>query len=103
MTIDSLLSRYTGEDVDLSVGGMDREVQSFFLSVDKEANDFGDFFEPAKKKLGLLKADEMYGFVPALAFGGQVALANIEKVKAVEHLMILSQISALEPYSFSDF
>nr|EPB94940.1 hypothetical protein L321_15376 [Pseudomonas plecoglossicida NB2011] len=45
----------------------------------------------------------MYGFVPALAFGGQVAFANIEKVKAVEHLMILSQISALEPYSFSDF
>ncbi|AXM97914.1 T6SS immunity protein Tdi1 domain-containing protein [Pseudomonas plecoglossicida] len=73
------------------------------MSVDKESNDFGDFFEPAKKKLGLLKVDEMYGFVPALAFGGQVAFANIEKVKAVEHLMILSQISALEPYSFSDF
>jgi len=103
VTIDSLLSRYTGEDVDLSLGGFDREVQNFFLSVDKESNDFGDLFDPAKKKLGLLMCDEMYGFVPALALGGQVDLANLEKVKAVEHLMMLSQIAALEPYSFSDF
>ncbi|AEJ11416.1 GAD-like domain-containing protein [Pseudomonas putida S16] len=60
-------------------------------------------FEPAKKKLGMLKHDEMYGFVPALAFGGSSDLANLEKVKAVEHLILLSQIATLEPYSFSDF
>jgi hypothetical protein len=60
-------------------------------------------FEPAKKKLGLLTQDEMYAFVPALAFGGSRDLANLEKVKAVEHLILLSQIATLEPYSFSDF
>lgn len=45
----------------------------------------------------------MYGFVPALAFGGDVKLERIEKVKTIEHLIMLSQLSALEPYSFSDF
>ena len=65
--------------------------------------DFDGMFEPAKKKLGMLKHDEMYGFVPALAFGGPCDLAHLEKVKAVEHLILLAQISTLEPYSFSDF
>lgn len=103
VTIDSPVSRYTGENVDLSIGGLDRDVQNFFLSIDKESNDFDKLFEPARKKLGTLKHDEMYGFVPALAFGGSIDAANLEKVKAVEHLILLSQISTLEPYSFSDF
>jgi hypothetical protein len=44
----------------------------------------------------------MYGFVPALMFGGPDTLDHIEKVKAVEHLTLLSQITGLQPYSFSD-
>lgn len=103
VTIDSPVSRYTGENVDLSIGGLDRDVQNFFLSIDKESNDFDELFEPARKKLGTLEHDEMYGFVPALAFGGPINVANLKKVKTVEHLILLSQISTLEPYSFSDF
>jgi hypothetical protein len=34
--------------------------------------------------------------------GGPDTLDHLEKVKAVEHLTILSQITELQPYSFSD-
>ncbi|MCY1553188.1 hypothetical protein D9M68_896440 [compost metagenome] len=88
---------------ELDAGNMDKEVQDFFLLIERESNDFGDLFEPAYNKLGKLNHDEMYGFVPALAFGGPCDLAHLEKVKAVEHLILLAQISTLEPYSFSDF
>ncbi|MFG0497270.1 GAD-like domain-containing protein [Pseudomonas sp. YQ_13] len=97
------ISRCRGSEYELTAADMDREVQGFFLGKEKASVDFDGMFEPAKKKLGMLKHDEMYGFVPALAFGGSSDLANLEKVKAVEHLILLSQIATLEPYSFSDF
>ena len=81
---------------------MDNGLRSFLLSIDVESNDYGDLFQPAMKKLGTLRHDEMYGFVPALMFGGPDTLDHLEKVKAVEHLTLLSQIAALQPYSFSD-
>ncbi|MFT2187709.1 GAD-like domain-containing protein [Pseudomonas putida] len=101
--ITSLLSRYTGENCTLTETEATREVQSFFLSRKKEHNDFESLFEPAKKKLGILKEDEIYAFVPALMLGGRPDLKNLEKLKAIEHLILLSQITKLEPYSFSDF
>lgn len=79
----------------------ERSKASFYQ--EKEHNDFENFFEPAKKKLGILKEDEMYAFVPALMLGGRPDLKNLEKLKAIEHLILLSQITELEPYSFSDF
>ncbi|WDY59603.1 GAD-like domain-containing protein [Pseudomonas sp. PSKL.D1] len=81
------LSRYRGSEYQLTANDMNREVQSFFLSKDKESVDFDDMFEPAKKKLGILDPTEMYGFVPALTFGGPCDLAHLEKVNAVEHLL----------------
>jgi hypothetical protein len=48
------------------------------------------------------RGDEMYGFVPALMFGGPDTRDHLEKVKAVEHLTLLSQIAELQAYSFSD-
>ncbi len=82
--------------------GMDRMLQSFLLANELEYNDLGNMFKRAKKKLGVLKHDEMYGFVPALMLGGPDTLDHLEKLKSVEHLMLLSQLSELEPYSFSD-
>ncbi|MBO9551113.1 GAD-like domain-containing protein [Pseudomonas sp.] len=96
------ISRYRGSNYELTATDMDREVQSFFLSKEKASVDFDDMFESAKKKLGVLKHDEMYGFVPALTFGGPCELSHLEKVKTMEHLMLLSQICPLTPYSFSD-
>ncbi|HGY9625037.1 TPA: GAD-like domain-containing protein [Pseudomonas putida] len=101
LSIASHLSHYCGNNRRFS--NIDRHVQSFFLQAKKESNDFEGLFEAAKKKLGTLNHNEMYGFVPALAFGGDAKLEQIEKVKTIEHLIMLSQLSVLEPYSFSDF
>ncbi|QCY09672.1 GAD-like domain-containing protein [Pseudomonas sp. MPC6] len=103
LKITSVLSRVVIKSFDITNEEMDRELQNFVLSRNVDSNDYGDLFKPAKKKLGTLRHDEMYGFVPALMFGGPDTLAHLEKVKAVEHLTLLSQITELQPYSFSDF
>lgn len=79
-------------------------VRTFFASLSRRACDFGDvqgtdLFEPALKKLGRLQHDEMYGFVPALALGGPATLDHLHKVKAVEHLVLLAQLSELRVMS----
>jgi len=68
----------------------------FFSNRDREENDFNDMFSGARKKLGQLKHDEMYGFVPALALGGPVTSTHLKKVKAVEHLVLLAQLAPLQ-------
>jgi hypothetical protein len=72
-------------------------VQAFFVSMQKSHADLEDaagrpLFARARKKLGVLNHDEMYGFVPALALGGAATLAKLQKVKIVEHLTILAQL-----------
>lgn len=78
------------------VGSPDEEIRWFFGFRDREENDFADLFAPALKKLGRLTHDEMYGFVPALALGSKASLAHLRKVRAIEHLVILAQLSELE-------
>ncbi|MFQ6571946.1 GAD-like domain-containing protein [Pseudomonas sp. UM16] len=102
LDITSCLSRYTVHEPLLSREQMDKDLRSFLLSAEVEYNDFDDLFKPAKKKLGALRHDEMYGFVPALMFGGPDTLEHLEKVKAVEHLILLAQLAELKPYSLSD-
>jgi hypothetical protein len=76
-------------------GSMEEEMRWFFSFRDREENDFDGLFAPTLKKLGRLQHDEMYGFVPALALGGPATLEHLEKVKAVEHLVLLAQLSDL--------
>lgn len=76
---------------------LDRQVQMFFALRTHKESDFDNLFSGALRKLGVLHHDEMYGFVPALALGGKAVLENLEKVKAVEHLVLLAQ---LEPPEF---
>ena len=71
-------------------------MQVFFGSLSRDSNDFDGMFHPAFKKLGRLKHDEMYGFVPALALGGPATLEHLQKVKAVEHLVVLAQLAPLD-------
>lgn len=103
LAIDAPVSRYSITEQNISPSNTDREVQNFLLTFEKDYNDFDDLFAPSKKKLGTLRDDEMYGFVPALSLGGRADLQYIEKVKTVEHLTLLSQITELEPYTMSDF
>ena len=72
------------------------EMQVFFGSLSRSGNDFENLFAPALKKLGCLKPDEMYGFVPALALGGSSTIQHLQKVKAVEHLVLLAQLAPLD-------
>ncbi len=101
-TIVSVYSRCSIRDFTISEDTMDREVQGFLLTTELEYNDLGNMFGRATKKLGMLQHDEMYGFVPAVMLGGSDKFENLKKVKAVEHLMILSQLAELEPYNFPD-
>lgn len=48
-------------------------------------------FNKALKAHGPLKPDETYGFVPAIPLGGSEKVENIQKVKTLEYLSILSQ------------
>lgn len=102
LKIASIVSRSVTQTPVLSKDQSGKRVQGFLLSNEVEHNDFNELFKPAKKKLGTLRHDEMYGFVPALMLGGSPTLDHLEKVKAVEHLVFLSQLGPLEAYSFSD-
>ncbi|TRN85028.1 DUF1851 domain-containing protein [Pseudomonas syringae] len=100
LKITSIFSRCTTFVSSLPKDQMDKRFQNFLLSAEVEYNDFDDLFQPAKKKLGTLSRDEMYGFVPAIMLGGSDALDNLKKVRSVEHLVFLSQLSDLEVYDF---
>ncbi|KPW35743.1 GAD-like domain protein [Pseudomonas coronafaciens pv. atropurpurea] len=100
LNITSILSRYIAFNSTLGLEHMDKQLQNFLLTRSKDNDDYGGLFEPAKKKIGVLRHNEMYGFVPALMLGGPDTLEHLEKVKAAEHLILLSQITELQPYSF---
>lgn len=102
LKITSIISRCIIHNFVPTAEQMDRKLQDFLLSTDVESNDYDNLFRSAKSKLGTLKSDEMYGFVPALMLGGPDTLDHLEKLKAVEHLTLLSQLTELGPYSFSD-
>ena len=74
----------------------DLEMQWFFSGLSRKGNDFEKMFAPGLKKLGRLKPDEMYGLVPALLIGGNATLDHLQKVKAVEHLVLLAQLAPLD-------
>lgn len=80
--------------------GQDFNIQIFFGSLSRGSHDIerkgGALFNRALKKLGPLDHDEMYGFVPALALGGPAVLDHVHKVKAVEHLVMLAQLTPLK-------
>jgi hypothetical protein len=78
-------------------GKSDFLLQNFIAGQDKKNLNQKDYldkplFDRALKTLGPLEPDEMYGFEPALALGGQADLKNLRKVKAVEHLVMLAQL-----------
>ena len=76
-------------------------VEAFLATKDPEALDIEDekdkkLFKRALKKLGPVKADEMYGFEPALVIGGIPKLENLVKVKLIEHLILLHDFGDVE-------
>jgi len=52
-------------------------------------------YNRAVKKYGALESGECFGFVPALALGGSGNLDEIQRVKALEHFILVSQLQPL--------
>lgn len=102
LSITSYMSRYSTKSSIFAGANLDFGIKVFLSSMQLEHNDLNSLFKPALKSLGPLKADEMYGFVPALALGGPVELKNLQRVKTIEHLAFLSQISPLQDWGFPD-
>ncbi|WP_199610066.1 GAD-like domain-containing protein [Flocculibacter collagenilyticus] len=87
----------TDESDSLARRGQDAVLDSFFACKRKESLNKKDdkdelIFERAVKKLGELSPDEMYGFEPALALGGEPKLENLKKVPVLEHLSFLASL-----------
>lgn len=61
-------------------------------SFDEHDSDGKALFKPAVQSLGRLKLDQIYGFVPILALGGNRSVDHLKIVSAPEHLLILAQI-----------
>ncbi|MDD1605667.1 MAG: DUF1851 domain-containing protein [Methylococcaceae bacterium] len=53
---------------------------------------FFNLFKKAKKNLGELTEDEVYGFFPALPLGSAILVENLQKVNLCAHLHFLSQL-----------
>lgn len=102
LTINSYVARYTPRTSKFTDEKLDFGIKVFFSSKKPNESDLDDLFKPALEKLGPLKSDEMYGFVPALALGGPMELKNLQKVKTIEHLTFLSQLSPLQDWGFPD-
>jgi len=88
-----------GNNPDVMLDDMqkDRRLSLFFGTQDKESLDVTDqndkpLFKRALKKLGPLKHDEMYTFVPALATGGIADIEHVQKVKIHEQLSLLAEL-----------
>ncbi|WP_199610067.1 GAD-like domain-containing protein [Flocculibacter collagenilyticus] len=82
---------------DLNEDGATLTIELFFSSLYKESIDLlgiddKPLFERTFKKLGELSSDEMYGFEPALALGGEPKLENLKKVPVLEHLSFLASL-----------
>jgi hypothetical protein len=78
--------------------GPDKALQLFFGSASRETYDLSDdkkqsLFDKALVKLGPLGHDTVYGFVPALALGGDMTIDRLQKLDAHVHLDILSGLT----------
>ncbi len=49
-------------------------------------------YEEAVKRIGKLKHDECFGYVPLLGLGGSEKVENLSKVKIREHIELISQL-----------
>lgn len=62
-----------------------------------EEFDNGPYLE-ASARYGAPGYDECFGYVPLLALGGPRKVENLQKVKLVEHLSIITQLAGMIRY-----
>lgn len=89
----------TASDLRRRIKDPDKAIRGFFghrFAADEDLKDGSQklLFARARKKLGDLAPDEMYGFEPALVLGGALSLENLVKVNLDVHLTILRGLAA---------
>ena len=52
-------------------------------------------YNTARGKIGVLSADECYGYFPLLCAGGKESAENIKKVKTKEHITLITQFAGV--------
>jgi len=82
-----------------SLGRQDSGIKAFFGCAELDDFDLVDeaeepLFERAVSRCGPLLVDEIYGFEPALACGGEAAITNLRRLKLQPHLHILREFAA---------
>ena len=67
---------------------------SLFIITDYFCKEFFelDNYTAAVSKLGELKYDECFGYVPLLGLGGSEKVENLKKVKIKEHIELITQL-----------
>lgn len=63
----------------------DGELDEEYLSIKQ--------YKAATKKLGNLEYDECFGYVPLLALGGKESVNNLKKVKILEHIALIAEMT----------
>jgi len=99
LTIDACWALFSYMTSGLS---KDMCIRSFFAILDVDHCDPQELFQCAMDRLGRLRNDEMYAFVPALALGGVAQAKSLDKVTTVEHLLFLSQLEPLRQIASMD-
>ena len=64
---------------------LDGELDEEYLSIKQ--------YKAATKKLGNLEYDECFGYVPLLALGGKESVNNLKKVKILEHIALIAEMT----------
>ena len=101
LTVSSYLGRYSHLNLEQTID-LNTQIGAFFYMRNLTDDRLDGLFDEALARLGSLKPDEVYGFVPALALGGSLTVDNLQKVKIIEYLEFLSQLSPLQDWHFPD-
>lgn len=95
-------------DVEVGRNELEDKADSFFCVMNKKRLDQTDeynkpLFQKALKRLGPLKPNEMYGYVPAICLGGKELLTNLQKVDIFVHLSILAELQPTEMFDYNNY
>ncbi|CAI3807396.1 hypothetical protein GLGCALEP_04638 [Pseudomonas sp. MM221] len=101
LTIAAYRSRYFLSAPSSSSEERDNKIQNLLMWAMTENIGLG-LFDEARKTLGDLDANEMYGFVPFLVLGGSATLDCLQRLDAEVHLVLLSQMADLKPYELDE-
>jgi hypothetical protein len=99
-TINCPFAAVMASHVALKSGDIDGALDLFFggmMPEDFDQVDEGEkpMFEDALAALGPLKQDEVYGFVPMLAMGGDATVGNLQKLNLGVHIDIIQQFAGV--------